>query len=272
MGSSVLVVTLLSALNPVRLALTLLVISRPRPVQNLLAFWAGCLTGAIPAVVIPLTLAHVASMSDSVGQHAAASSTVRHVQIAMGVLALTMAAVITVRSLTRRRRSAISPARKATDRRQRQEGIGPTLVLDPEPPNAFERLLGRAQEAPTEGGSTFRRLLHHLHRAWENGALWVTYVIGVGFGGPQPDVSLFVITIIVASGATVGTQFIAAAGFVVGTMAVIEVILLSYLVTPAKTQAVLRVLHNWVSAHRRKILVSIFAVVGAALVTQGMGG
>jgi hypothetical protein len=41
MWGSVLVLALLAALNPVRLGLALLVISRPRPVQNLLAYWVG---------------------------------------------------------------------------------------------------------------------------------------------------------------------------------------------------------------------------------------
>jgi Sap, sulfolipid-1-addressing protein len=38
---SVLVLALLAAVDPVRLGLTLLLISRPRPVQNLLAYGVG---------------------------------------------------------------------------------------------------------------------------------------------------------------------------------------------------------------------------------------
>jgi Sap, sulfolipid-1-addressing protein len=268
----VLVLTLLSALNPVRLALTLLMISRPRPVQNLLAFWAGCLTGAISTVVVPLTLLHVTRMSDSVGQGGAASATIRHVQIAMGVLALSIAALMTVRSLRRRGQRSQLPTQEATRGRRPTDGTASTLVLDSTTPTTVSRLLSRTQDAPTEGGSVFRRLLRRAQNAWENGSLWVAYLIGNLFGGPQPDVALFVVAIIGTAGAAIGAQIIAAIAFVVGTFAVVEIILVSYLVTPAKTHAVLRLVHDWSSSHRRQILVALFAVAGIALVTQGVGG
>lgn len=271
MWSSVLVVTILSALNPVRLALTLLMVSRPRPVQNLLAFWAGCLAGAIPGVVIPLTLVHVTPMFDSTEQGLATSPTVRHVQTGMGVFALSIAALMTLHLLTRRHQQAQLPTREATRGRCRKGGNASTLVSDSNSPSAISRLLGSVQDAPTEGGSAFRRLLRRIHNAWENGSVWVAFLVGMVFGGPQPDVALFVVAIIVASGAAVGTQIVAAIAFVVGTMVVIEIILVSYLVTPAKTHAVLQLLHHWVSVHRRQILIAIFAVVGVTLVARGVG-
>jgi hypothetical protein len=239
MWGSVLVVTLLSALNPVRLALTLLMVSRPRPLQNLLAFWAGCLTGAIFAVVVPLALVHVTSMSDSFGQAGAASSTVRHVKIGMGVLALSMAALMTAHSLTRRSQRA--------------------QLLDSNTPTAISRLLGREQHAPAEGGSAFRRLLRSVRSAWENGSLWIAYAIGLAFGGPQPDVALFVVAIIVGSGAAIATQVISAIVYVVGMLAFIEIMVVGYIATPAKTQALLGRLHDWALAHRRQLMVAIFA-------------
>jgi|EndMetStandDraft_3_1072993.scaffolds.fasta_scaffold00782_7 Sap-like sulfolipid-1-addressing protein len=272
MWGSVLVVTLLSALNPVRIALTLLMASRLRPVQNLLALWAGCLTGAIFSVVVPLTLVHVTSMSESFGQGGAASSTVQRVQIGMGVLALATAALMTVRSLIRRRQPAQLPSQEATRGRHRKGGSTSTLVLESNTPTAISRLLGREHEAPAEGGSAFRRLLRRARSAWENGSIWIAYVIGLAFGGPQPDVALFVVAIIVGSGAAIAMQVVAATAFVFGTVGVIEIILVSYLITPAKTLAVLQRLHDWVSAHRQQILAAIFAVVGVALVANGMRG
>ena len=49
---------LLMGLDPMRLGITLLVISRPRPVQNLLAYWVGCLIALILNMAVPLTLLH----------------------------------------------------------------------------------------------------------------------------------------------------------------------------------------------------------------------
>lgn len=270
MGGSVLAVTLLSALNPVRLALTLLVVSRPRPLQNLFAFWAGCVTGSIPSVMIPLTLVHVTSMADSVEDFVAAGPTSGFVTTVMGILALTVAAVMVMRSLVRRRQVAAGAA--DTGGRHRRDGTGSTVVLDRDPsPRMIERLLGQ-NEQYFEGGSIFRRLLRSLARAWENGALWVTFVIGLALAGPQPDVSLLAVGLIVASGGAIGAQLAAALVFVLGTMGFIEIVLLSYLVTPVRTQVAVRVLHDWVSAHRNKIVISTLAVVGVVLVAQGVGG
>jgi len=262
MWSSVLVLALLTAFNPVRLGLTLLVVSRPRPVQNLLAYWVGCLTGCIPAVVVPLTLLHVTPMFKAFADDLATSSTVWHIRIGMGVLALSIAALMTVRSLTRRRQQThlLTPG-----------GNTSTLVLDSNTPTAISRLLGRTQDPATEGGSAIRRLLRRVHTAWENGSLWVAFVIGMGFGGVEPDAGLFLLAIIVASGAAIGTQVSAAIAFVVGVLAVVEITLVSYLAAPAKTQAVLRLLHDWALAHRRQVLVAMFAAAGVALVAQGMG-
>ncbi|UUO01972.1 GAP family protein [Mycolicibacterium novocastrense] len=255
--------TSLSALNPVRLALTLLVVSRSRPVQNVLAFWCGCLAGAIPGVVLPLTLIHVTGISDFVPQDAAASGTVRHVQIGAGVIALSVAALMTVRFLVRRRQHA---PLSATNARVSAPPSRSNM------PATLSRLLGESENAPDGGGSLFRRVLHRARSAWQNGSLWIAFVIGLVCGGPQPDVSLFVVAIIVGSGAAVGTQIMAATVFVVGTLGIIELILVSYLVTPQKTRAVLRVLHDWASRHRGQILVAIFTVIGIVLVAKGLGG
>jgi len=84
-------------------------------------------------------------------------------------------------------------------------------------------------------------------------------------------VLLLVIAIILASGAAMGTQVIAAIAFVVLTLAVEEVILTSYLATPEKTQGLVQRLHDWGLAHQRKILVAVVAVMGVSLAANGMG-
>jgi hypothetical protein len=253
--------SLLSALSPVRLGLTLLVISRPRSVPNLLLYWLGCLTGCIPGVLLPLTLVHITPMSDALKQDGAATSSVRNFQFVLGVLALSIAALMTMRALRRRRQRALLPTTR---------DAASTLVLDPKAPTDISRLLGRAQDEPTEGGSAFRRMRRRIYKAWEDGSLWVAFVIGMVFGGAQPDEALFVVAVIVASGAAIGTQVSAAIVFIVGTLAVVEIILVSYLLTPTRTHSVLRVLHGWAWLYRRRILIAMITVVGLALVTQSL--
>ncbi len=259
MWSSLLGLAFLFALNPVRLGVTLLVISRPRPVQNLLAYWVGGLIVSVPALLVPLMVLQLIPMFRTFTQDLATSPTVRHIQFGMGVLVLLIAALMTVRVSARQRAHLPTP-----------DGDTSTLVLDSNTPTPISRLLGRAQDAATEGGTAIRRLLGRAHNAWESGSLWVALVIGLGMMAPAPDFFLLVLAIIVPSGAAIGTQFSAAIAFVVGMFAVEEIILASYLATPTKTQAVVRMLHDWARAHRRKVLVATFAVVGVSMVAQGV--
>ncbi|MGE2813796.1 GAP family protein [Mycobacterium heidelbergense] len=257
-----LALALMTALNPVRLAVILLVISRPRPVQNLLAYGAGCLVGCIPAVVVPLTLLHVAPAFRSFADGLPTSPVVRHVRIGMGVLALLIAALIIVRSLARRRQPPHPPA---------SGGNASTMVLESKTPPIIARVLDRARDAASEGGPALRRLLGRVHNAWENGSVWLAFVIGVALGGVEPDAGLLLLAIIVASGAAIGTQISAAITFVIGVLAIAEITLLSYVAVPAKTEAVLQSLHDWALSHRRKILIAVFAVGGVSLVASGIG-
>ena len=54
-----LVLTLMVALDPVRLGATLLMISRPRPVQNMLVYWIGSMTVGVTYMLGPLAVLHV---------------------------------------------------------------------------------------------------------------------------------------------------------------------------------------------------------------------
>ncbi|OMC15637.1 GAP family protein [Mycobacterium sp. SP-6446] len=247
MWGSVLGLALLLALNPVLLGLVLLLISRPRPVQNLVACWVGCLITNVPALLIPLLLLHVMPAFRTTAHSLATAgpnSTARHIQLALGALALSVSALIAVRSRARQRERVPAPV-----------GNSPTLVLDSDAP---------------ERGSAIRRLTDRANKAWENGALWVALVTGMTFL-PGPAVVLLVDTTVVASGASIGTQIVAAIAFVVGMLAVFEITLVTYLLAPAKTQAALQPLHEWALAHRPQVLAAIFAVVGLSLVARGAG-
>jgi len=259
---SVLALVVLVALNPIRLGITLLVISRPRPVQNLLVYWAGCLIGCIPAMVLPLTLLHVTPMFRSFAEGVAGSPIIRHIQLGMGLLALCIAALIAARPLLRRREHQLATV-----------GAAAAEELNPPTPNPISRLLGRTDDDTAPNGrSPIRRLLARAAHAWENGSLWVAFVIGLLLGGIEPDAGLFLIAILVASGASTATQIIVAVVFAVGVLAIVELTLISYLVAPTTTQAVVQRLHDWALAHRRKILIAMCIVAGVSLLIHGLGG
>lgn len=261
MWGSVLALVVLVALNPIRLGITLLVISRSRPVQNLLVYWAGCLLGCIPAMVLPLTLLHVTPMFRSFAENAAASPTIRHIQLGMGLVALSVAALIAVRPMLRKR-----------DLQMASSGNASVPEVNPPATDPLSRLLGRDDDAATaEGRSRGRRLLARATDAWENGALWVSFVIGLLLGGIEPDAGLFLIAILVTSGAGTATQVIVAIVFAVGVLGIVELTLVSYAVAPAKTQAVVQLLHDWALTHRRKILIAMCIVAGVSLLLHGIG-
>jgi hypothetical protein len=250
MWSSVLALGLLCALDPVRLGVTLLVISRPRPVRDLFAYWTGTMIAGVPLLLVPLIVLDGTPVFKSSAQNMATSSTVQHIRLGLGVLALSIAALMTVHALTRRRqRAQLQPVGARAS----------NLILDSSTPTG--------QDAPTEGDSVIRRLRGRARRAWENGSLWIPLVLGLG-SPPGPDDAVIVIAIIVASGAAIGTQISAAIAFILVMLAAIEIILVSFLAAPAKTQSVLRLLHDWSRAHRRQVLAAMLAIVGVWLVAM----
>lgn len=249
------------ALDPVRLGVNLLLVSRPRPAQNLLVYWIGCVAASVLLLLVPLLVLHNTAMfssfvHDLANPRTSTSATVRGIEIGVGVLVLLIAALTAVR--------AVRGRRAATDRAQPSHGTTGSAE------SPIARLLKRGRDAPADGGSAVQRLLGKIHRAWESGALWVAAVIGF-WAGPNPSLVTFSLATILASGAAFGAQLGAAVVFIIVSLAVVEVVLISNLVAPARTQAVLRRVHDWVGGYRRQIVVAILTLVGLAFVAQGTG-
>jgi hypothetical protein len=231
----------MTATEPVRLGIAICLISGPRPVINLAAFWLGGMaTGISAALGVLVLLRDCASgiMQDAASAAASlvASSAVRHVQVAAGVLALLIAALIALRFSARQRAPVAGGA----------PGALPS-------PSAFSRLFARA------------------HSTLEGGFPWVALAVGISSAGPPPVEYLVALTAIIASGAAIGTQLSAAVAYVVVMLAIVEIPLVGYLATPAKTQAVMLKLGDWLRARRRQILAAVLAVLGVVLVATGMG-
>jgi hypothetical protein len=267
MWTMLMVGAVFTALNPVRLAVVALLISRPRPVQNLFAYWIGALVAGIPCLLIPLMVLHSTPKISSLTQHLATSSAYKHVQVGLGVVALSIAALMIMRTSSRQN----VPTSRDPQRTPARVGNTSTVEDDPSTANAVSRLLGSGRDAATEGRAPTRRLLGRAHDAWENGSLWVAGLLGAIMGGPSLDGVVLGTAFIVTSGAAIGAQVSAAVVSVFVMLGVVELILLSSVVAPARTQAALRLIHDWVQTHRRKILIALFAIVGSMLVAQGMG-
>ena len=257
MLGAILMVTFVAAVDPVRLAVTLLLISRPRPIVSLLAYWVGCVLASVPSVVVPVLVLHYVPMFRPFTQGLAntimgalSSTTGRHVQLGMGALALVVAALLAVRYAARQRA-------------QLPVTVGPTLVRQPRHPMFW--LMGRAADPCRRNESAIWQLLRRAHTAWESGSSRMAFVIGL-FSGPPPVELIVVVAAIVASGAALGMQVLASVGFVIGMLAVIEFILLSHLAAPAKTEAMMQRLHEAVRANQRWVFVALSAGMGSWMV------
>ncbi len=227
-GDSVLALGVLVGLDPMRLGITLLVISRPLTAcKNLLDVQRRLCDSrrAIPYVGDSATKRCCTSRpcSSPPRNQWAKSSTGGYIQIGMGLVALIdgygadrallpgAPAKLTVSGFGEWPRSALV--------------IAEAKYFDAQ----VSRLLARAQDTPAEGGSAVPAVVAARARRVGRQILWVSYVIGFSFAGAPPDVALFLLAIVVVSGAAVGTQITAAIAFVVGMLAVVEIVLVSYL-------------------------------------------
>jgi hypothetical protein len=109
-----------------------------------------------------------------------------------------------------------------------------------------------------------------IRRRLERGSLPVAFAAGIWSATP-PVEYVGAMVAILASGAAAGAQVSAALMFTVVAFAVVEIPLVGYLATPAKTQAVLLRLHGWIRVRRQPILSVVVGACGVLLVVAGMG-
>ena len=238
MWCTVLMLALVATMDPVRLGISAVLYSRPRPVRHLVAFWLGGVTVCIVlALGVLVGLREVASGVIHRVQHATTSSTAGHIQIVMGALALLVAALAV--GLSPRQRARLAMPASSPSARQ---------LLSP---TAMSRLSTRAQGA--------------LHTR----PLWVPFVLGVGLFTDFRY--LLALSAIVASGATAGIEVTATAAFAVVSLAFIEIPLASQLAAPEKTGEIMSQAHAWVKARRRQLFALVIALLGVFLMTTGMG-
>ena len=238
MLATVLVMALGAATCPFRMGLVFLLMSRPRPVANLLAFWLGGMTtgiGIAMAVLLVLrdfALVVMQNVTSTVGGFVSGRT-----EVAIGVLVL-LAAV----HVATRQRMPVPVG----------SGDAPAPALQPSRPTVFSWLSARA-----------RRML-------TGDIIWPAYLAGIGSVTPLVE-SVVVFAIIMASGAAIGFQVGAFVAWTVVVLAIVEIPLVSYLVTPDKTQAMMLRLQNWIQAHRRQIFQVGLVSLGVMFVVKGVG-
>jgi hypothetical protein len=237
--SAALVLSLVAAMDPVRIGIAAFLISRPRPMVNLLAFWLGGMAAGLAAPLVVLLFLRDFTLSVMrVIVSAVSSPIVAHIQVAIGVVVVPIAALIAARVWVRPRA--------------------------PRPVGDEASVLVREQKTPT--GSNPRSIRGQL----EGGSLVMAFVAGLALATP-PVEYLAALIAILASGAAAAAQVGAALIFTLVAFTVVEVPLISYLATPAKTLAVVQRLNDWISARRPAIPAVVVGALGVLLVVTGMG-
>jgi hypothetical protein len=254
---TVLVLALAMATDPMRLGVTLLLISRPRPVLNLLVYWLGVMFVGVTSGVVVLTMMRdfAPALLRSLSAFTA-NPAVRHTQLVAGLLALVLATLINTGLPSRQRLGLPVPIPV------------PVLVEVPVPVGITgdPSTLLLEQSAPARVSQW--QWLSRAKGLLQGESLWVALAAGLG-QGPAPPEYLVALVAILASGGQVGTQIGLAVMFNVVMLSVCELTLVSYLVMPGKTQAFVGALNSWVGAHRRQIVSVIVGVLGACLVVNG---
>jgi len=248
MWTTVLFLGLGMAIDPLRLGIAVVLVSRRRPVMNLLAFWlGGMLAGAALGLAVLILLRDVALAA--IKSAASAVNDVRstvvflsggRLQITLGVLALLSVVALLVREHVRAR-ARIGAGGDASD-----------ILTKPGKPGIFARL----------GAMN--------HNFLQRGFVWPAFVVGLGSATP-PIECVMVLTVIMASGVAIGTQVCAFVVFTLIMLAVIEIPLIAYLAMPQRTQAVMQYLQNGVQLYRHRISQGALSIAGVVFMAQGIG-
>ena len=240
MWPTVLVMGIAVIFEPIRLGLAVLMLNRPRPLLQLLAFLCGGLTMGIGLGLVVLFVLR----STPVGH---GMLTLAQVQIAAGLLAL-LAAIVVATNVS---------ARKIVGRRPAPADVssgGGVVVADPTPPGGQQNLSARTRHLLLEGDS-----------------VWVAAVSGLGTALPSANF-MAALAAILASGERPIAQVQALVLFNLMAFTLAEIPLVSYLIAPERTRAAMTSLHAWLQSRRRREVAVLVAASGCFMLVLGVTG
>jgi hypothetical protein len=129
----------------------------------------------------------------------------------------------------------------------------------------------RGDGAAALGSSRFEPLATRTRQLLNGRSLWTAGVAGLGIALPSVDY-LAVLALIVASGAAASVQVGSLLVFNVVAFGFVEIPLISYLVAPERTRAVVSTLQDWLRTRRRTAVTVLLTTVGCVLLTAGLVG
>jgi hypothetical protein len=245
---------LIMATDPIRLGLALVLVTRRRPMLNLLAFWlGGMLAGVFLATAVLVLARDIALPVIQAGVSAITAVRSNVVILSGGRLQLTMGVIMLLSAIV------LTARRRARERAMAEVTVGgPSAVaLEPRPPGLIARMGARAHSMLDQEGAS------------KYGLALPAFVVGLASSAP-PIESVAALTIIMASDATIATQFSAFLVFILLVLTVIEIPLLGYLAMPHKTHALMTQLQEWLRVHGHKVTQVLLIFMGCWALFQGV--
>lgn len=227
MWTTVLVLAIALNLEPNRLALIALLLVRPHPIRQLLAFLTGSFVTSMSAGTLVLYLLGRGTWAGTALNGARA-------QIVIGVLAIVVAVLLTT--------------------------------------NALPSVVGAASADGSTAQSGLAGLLSkYVGKIVEGSSPWFAAALGVGIAVPSIDY-LALLVLIAASGLSLSGQVGVLLAFLTIANAILLVPVVSYLLNPKRTGAVLDRLRDWVLSRRRRDYAALLGVIGCVMIVIGVRG
>lgn len=234
-----------AAQDPVRIGIVVLLISRPKPLRNVFSYWLGLMITGFGAALAALFLLHDVLLPVTRAVSSVSTSpVVPPIQLVLGALALSTAAMLVAPSSVRQAAFALKPG-----------GDASAVVAQQKTPGALARFWARLSwTGMLEGKSLGMAFIAGLCTSTQLVEFWGAMMV------------------ILASGKGTAAQVGAALLFTVLAFTIIEIPLLSCLIAPHKTQEIMTRLHDRLRTHRRQILALMIGLMGVMMVTSGISG
>jgi hypothetical protein len=229
---TILVMAVAVSLEPFRIGISVLMLNRPRPMLQLLAYLCGAFAMGMTVGLVVLFVFRRRLLGSTY-------FTLPRVQIFIGVLALLVAAALAAKVFAGR--------------------FGRPHSAEPHVGGSPARKTGRG------------KLATQAQRLLNGRSLWVAGMVGLGIALPSVDY-LAALAVILASGAAAVEQVGALLMFNVVAFALVEIPLVAYLLAPQTTRASMAALHDWIRSRRLVEVATLLAGAGCVLLSVGVAG
>ena len=241
MWTTVLVLAIAVNFEPTRIGLVPLLLARPRPLAQLLAYLAGSLTVSLSFGLLILFVFHQNPFGTDMSDAGKA-------QVGIGVFALALAAGLTARWFTARR-----AARGA-------------VLADEQPAPCSGASDGAARTAQLRKSGNFTESVRALLRRGRSP--WFAALVGVALGLPSIDYLALLIVIATSNAAPLEQAFALIAFLIIGSSVVMAPVV-GYLLAPARTLELLGRFGAWSRSRSLIEYAALLAVIGCLFIAMG---